>query len=309
MGELRLQARPRSAQEGHKEIDMVRTEIYYFSGTGNSLHVARELQKRLPRARLVPILSFVERESVTASGDTVGFVFPHFASSLPKVVHAFIERLDLGSARYLFAIATRGGTKTMAFSEIDKILKEKGRRLDSHFAITMPGGNEALVEAYADRITEERIQRLESEMRARLDTVQRVVVDREVSREEDNGYLAPPPFLEPFIPLLDAISPCLVRLGKMVETSFEFYHDEKCTGCGVCARVCLAEKVQMVDGRPVWQEAVNCHGCFACLSYCPKESIQVRSKWYLRSYTEQNGRYHHPATGAKEIAAQKTRMA
>jgi flavodoxin len=33
----------------------MRIEIYYFSGTGNSLHVARELQKRLPDAALVPI--------------------------------------------------------------------------------------------------------------------------------------------------------------------------------------------------------------------------------------------------------------
>jgi NAD-dependent dihydropyrimidine dehydrogenase PreA subunit/flavodoxin len=287
---------------------MVRTEIYYFSGTGNSLHVARELQKRLLGARLVPILSFVERESVTASGDAVGFVFPHYASSLPKVVHTFIEKLDLGSARYLFAIATRGGTKTMAFSRIDKILKEKGRRLDSFFAITMPGGNDALVEAYADRITEERIQRLESEMRARLDTIQRIIVDREVSREEDSGYVAPPPFLEPFISLLDAISPYLVRLGKMVESSFEFYYDEKCTGCGVCARVCLAVRVQIVDDRPVWSDSIRCYGCFSCLSFCPKESIQVRSKWYLKSYTEQNGRYHHPAIVANDIAAQK-RMA
>jgi hypothetical protein len=30
-------------------------EIYYFSGTGNSLHVAKELQTRLPGARLAPI--------------------------------------------------------------------------------------------------------------------------------------------------------------------------------------------------------------------------------------------------------------
>jgi Pyruvate/2-oxoacid:ferredoxin oxidoreductase delta subunit len=194
----------------------------------------------------------------------------------------------------------------MAFSEIDEILEEKGRRLDSFFAITMPGGNDALVQGYADRIAEERIQRLESEMLARLDTIQRTIVDREVSREEDKGDVTPPPFLEPFVPLLDAIGPYLVRLGKMVESSFEFYHDEKCTGCGVCARVCLAEKVQMVDSRPAWQEAIRCHGCFACLSYCPEESIQVRSKWYLKSYTEQNGRYHHPETTAKEIAAQKT---
>jgi ferredoxin/flavodoxin len=286
-------------------MDMVSTEIYYFSGTGNSLHVAQELQKRLAGARLIPIMSFVGRESVTASGNTVGFVFPHYASSLPKVIRAFIEKLDLGSARYLFAIATRGGTKTWAFAEIDQVLKEKGRRLDSHFAITMPGGNDALVKSYAERITEERVQRLESEMLIRLDAIQRTIVDREVSREEDRGHVAPPPFLVPFVPLLDALAPHLIRLGRRVESSFEFYCDETCTGCGVCERVCLAARVQMVDDRPVWSDSVRCYGCFACLSFCPKESIQVRSKWYLKSYTEQNGRYHHPAIDANDIARQK----
>lgn len=284
---------------------MVSTEIYYFSGTGNSLHVAQELQKRLAGARLIPIMSFVGRESVTASGNTVGFVFPHYASSLPKVIRAFIEKLDLGSARYLFAIATRGGTKTWAFAEIDQVLKEKGRRLDSHFAITMPGGNDALVKSYAERITEERVQRLESEMLIRLDAIQRTIVDREVSREEDRGHVAPPPFLVPFVPLLDALAPHLIRLGRRVESSFEFYCDETCTGCGVCERVCLAARVQMVDDRPVWSDSVRCYGYFACLSFCPKESIQVRSKWYLKSYTEQNGRYHHPAIDANDIARQK----
>ena len=30
-------------------------EIYYFSGTGNSLFIAQELKKRLPECSLVPI--------------------------------------------------------------------------------------------------------------------------------------------------------------------------------------------------------------------------------------------------------------
>jgi len=288
----------------------VSTEIYYFSGTGNSLHVAKELQKRIPGARLIPIVSLVSKESVTTNGETVGFVFPHYASSLPKIVHTFIEKLDLGSARYLFAIATRGGTRTMAFIEIDKILKKKGKRLDSFFVFTMPSGSEPLVKGYANKITEERILRLESAMLARLDSIQRTIVDQEVNREEDTGDATPPPpFLVPFMPLIRVVSPLLVPLGKLVETTFDFYYDEKCTGCGVCENVCLAEKVQMVDGRPVWQEAVKCHGCFACLNYCPEESIQIKSKWYLKSYTDQNGRYHHPEITANDIARQKTIVA
>jgi ferredoxin/flavodoxin len=288
----------------------VSTEIYYFSGTGNSLHVARELQKRLPEAKLIPILGLVSKESIRTNGETVGFVFPHYASSLPKILHTFVEKLDLGSARYLFAIVTRGRTETMAFREMDKILEEKGRRLDSYYVFTMPSGSEPLVKAYASRITEERIQRLESEMLAGLDSIQRTIVNQEISRERDPGDgTPPPPLLVPFLPLIRAVSPALVRFGKLVETSFEFYYDEQCTGCGVCEKVCLSEKVQMVDRMPVWQEAVKCHGCFACLNFCPEESIQVESSWYLKSYTAQNGRYHHPQITAKDIAGQKTMVA
>ena len=281
------------------------TEIYYFSGTGNSLHVARELQNRLPGADLIPILSFGEKGSVRTRGETVGFVFPHYASSLPTVVSAFMEKLDVSSAGYLFAIVTRGGTKTMAFAEIDRILGEKGRRPDSFFAITMPGGNQALLKGYAEQMTEARIERLESEMLSRLDSIGHIIVDRQISREEDKGDVKVPAFLQPLIPLLEAISPHLVQLGKRVESSFEFYYDRKCTGCGLCERVCLAGRVQTVDERPVWQDTVSCHGCFACLSFCPKESIQVKSKWYLKSYTEQNGRYHHRGITANDIARQK----
>ncbi len=32
---------------------MSKIEIYYFSGTGNSLHIAREIQKRIPDTTLI----------------------------------------------------------------------------------------------------------------------------------------------------------------------------------------------------------------------------------------------------------------
>ena len=282
------------------------TEIYYFSGTGNSLHVAKELQKRLPDTTLIPILGLVNSKTISTEGTTVGFVFPHYASSLPKIVRAFVEKLNVESAEYLFAIATRGGTETMAFREIDEILRSKGRRLDSFCAITMPSGSEPLVKGYADRITKQRILQLESEMLERLDSTREIILHKEISRIRDTGDgTKTPSYMVPFLPLLRLLTPLLVRLGKLVETSFDLYQDKKCTGCGLCAEICLADRIQMKGGFPVWQDTVRCHGCFACLNFCPLESIQIRSKFYLKSYTFQNGRYHHPDITAKEIAAQK----
>jgi NAD-dependent dihydropyrimidine dehydrogenase PreA subunit len=282
------------------------TEIYYFSGTGNSLHVAKELQKLLPDAALIPMLGLVNSETIVAKGTTVGFVFPHYASSLPKIVHTFIDKLNVESAEYLFAIITRGGTETMAFLETDKILKGKGRRLDSFYAITMPSGSEPLAKGYANRITKERILRLESEMLERLDSIQKTILAKEISRIRDTGDgTRPPSYIVPFLPILRLITPILVPFGKLVESSFDFYYDKKCTGCGLCEETCLAGRIQMKGGFPVWQDTISCHGCFACLNFCPLESVQIKSKFYLKSYTSQNGRYHHPDITAKEIAAQK----
>jgi ferredoxin len=283
------------------------TEIYYFSGTGNSLHVAKELQKRIPQTDLVPIVSLLDAESVATHAETVGFVFPQYATTVPKVVAKLLKKLELTSARYLFAIATRGGTVCRAFADVDELLNKKGRRLDSYFVLTMPSGSEPLVETFAEYITEERIARLESEMLARLDAIQSTITAQEVNREEDlSGLDVPPPdIIKPIMPFIKILDPILLPLGKLAESSFGFYADAKCTGCGLCERVCLAQKIKMVDARPTWQKEVKCFGCFACLNYCPEQSIQVASTWYLKSRTAENGRYHHPQITANDIAAQK----
>ena len=285
------------------------TEIYYFSGTGNSLHVARELQRRIPETSLVPIVSLLGRESVQTHAETVGFVFPQYATTVPKVVAEVLKKLDLASAGYLFAIATRGGTVCRAFADVDELLNKRGRRLDSYFVLTMPSGSEPLVETFSEYITEERIAGLESEMLARLDAIQDVIIAQEVNREEDlSGLDVPPPdIIKPIMPFIKILEPILLPLGKLVESSFDFYFDAKCTGCGLCEKVCLAQKIKVVDGRPVWQKEVKCFGCFACLNYCPEQSIQVASTWYLKSRTAENGRYHHPQITANDIAGQKRR--
>jgi hypothetical protein len=66
----------------------VSTEIYYFSGTGNSLHVARELQKRLPDAELVPILSLEGKGAVRASA--AGFA--HDTENAQRDAHSTLEK-------------------------------------------------------------------------------------------------------------------------------------------------------------------------------------------------------------------------
>ena len=84
-----------------------------------------------------------------------------------------------------------------------------------------------------------------------------------------------------------------------------FYTDSKCIGCGVCEKVCLSQKINMINDRPTWQEHIDCYYCYTCLNYCPTESIQIYSKFYMKSYTEEKGRYPHPHAKVKDMVNQK----
>ncbi|MHC1782028.1 MAG: hypothetical protein AB9891_04560 [Anaerolineaceae bacterium] len=90
-------------------------EIYYFSGTGNSLHAARELQCRLPAAVLIPITRLLQDRVIRSHAEVVGLVFPNFCLTIPIPVKEFLTRGDFSSTRYLFAVCTRGGSPSQAF--------------------------------------------------------------------------------------------------------------------------------------------------------------------------------------------------
>ena len=48
------------------------TGLYTLSGTGNSLHVARQLQKKLPNSDLIPIVRLPRQETIKTRADALG---------------------------------------------------------------------------------------------------------------------------------------------------------------------------------------------------------------------------------------------
>ena len=112
-------------------------EIYYFSGTGNSLHVAKELKKRIPDAKLIPMISLLNKDIIKTNTEIIGFVFPLYLLTVPAPVRKFLRKLELKSAEYIFTIITRIGTFSLAKTCIENILKKKDKNLDSFFLLNM----------------------------------------------------------------------------------------------------------------------------------------------------------------------------
>lgn len=275
---------------------MGKVEIYYFSGSGNSLFVAKELQKRIPEAELIPIVKLLSKDVIKSDAETVGIVFPNHGMTVPIPVKHFLRKLNLSCAKYIFGVLTRGGTKCFAFDIIQKILKKKGYDLDSFFYLNMATNDPKLVDYEIP--TKEKFAEIESKILNQLDTIGKVVLHKDKSREKDVDHV-PSGFLLERLVLLG-----MLYVEKSGVNDY-FYSDSKCTGCGTCENVCLSRKIRMVDGKPVWQDNVKCFVCYACINYCPMQATQIKDKWYMKSYTNKNGRYPHPYATANDIAGQK----
>jgi ferredoxin len=280
----------------------VTTELYWFSGTGNTLHVARGLQERLAGATLVPIVGQLRRETIRVGSDAVGIVFPLHGMTLPVPVRMLLERLDPGASRYLFAVATRGGTICRAFEKADRILARKERRLDARFLVTMPSNDPKL--AVYVQPSPESFAVLDEALPGRLDRIAAAIRQRAPADEEDHEGVS---FgLSPIgNRLMEGLVLFAMALVSRIGVNNYFYSDQKCNGCGTCQKVCLSGKVRLVDKRPTWQRNVKCYFCYSCLNYCPQEAVQIKSKWYMKSFTTSKGRYPHPYASASEVAEQK----
>lgn len=279
------------------------TEIYYFSGTGNSLLIAKELQKRIDGSRLIPIVSLLDKKAVQTKGKTVGFVFPVHALTIPIAVKKFIRRTDFTSAEYLFAVATREGTIFRGFEKMNRLLGKKKKQLSAHFILNMYN-NESRHEGYKVP-TEEDLELLKEAAFKKLDSIQEVVRNQWISREKDTEYLVGFDHHPVTNFLLEKTVLAGMDISEYIGGVNYFYRDSRCTGCGICERVCLSRKIKMMDGKPFWQKKILCYMCFACLNYCPAKSVQIKDIPGVKSYSAENGRYPHPYATIKDISVQK----
>lgn len=245
------------------------TTIYYFSGTGNSLKVAKDLSEQLEDSKIIQICKNNMSISKDTQSEKIGFVFPVYFSGIPVMLKSFMENLQISKHNYVFAIATCGGAVGTSFNQIKKILEQKDIKLSVSFTVFMPG-NDQLVYSPASQEKQDKLFRNEKNQ------VHEIASAIKSSQQVEYKVNA---FMNAF--------------GKLLYTNFKpkdidknFWTDEKCIGCGICSKVCPANNIVIYEGKPKWEH--QCESCLACMQWCPQESIQYKKS------TVKRGRYHHP---------------
>lgn len=286
-------------------------ELYFFSGTGNSLHIARELNSRFPDSKLIPIASLLnnhknmlqnkeKRKEFLSKAKIVGFIFPCHGLTIPIPVKRFLKRLDLRHSHYIFGVVTRGGSIFRGFSAINRILKTQKKHLNASFMIKM-GMNDPKLKTF-EVPTKNELLEMEVNIKKKIELIYQTINHQEEYHDDDNGVTFSNSKLLNYV--LERLVPFAVHFFSPRVNNY-FYITSDCTGCGTCEKVCPSNKIKMINGTPVWQSNVDCYICYSCLNFCPSEAIQIHSKFYMKSYTEEKGRYPHPYAQIKDMINQK----
>ncbi|MFA6102096.1 MAG: EFR1 family ferrodoxin [Victivallaceae bacterium] len=253
-------------------------EIFYFSGTGNSLALAKSLAGKLGSARLTRIAYTGEAEIVSAA-KKVGIIYPVYAFGMPKIVKAFISKLKVPPGVYVFAVCNYAGMSGSAMKQTRKALAAVNIKLNAGFGLVMPGN----YLPFGGAEPEEKFQKKVSRAEKRLETIAGIVQAGENKSIENPWY---------FPCWMTELANCYFLKGITKETR-KFHADDKCTSCGLCARVCPTANVQLADGKPRWGS--NCELCLACLQWCPGHAIQIGN------ISPDRKRYHHPDIKVEEM--------
>ena len=71
-------------------------KVLYFSGTGNSLNVAKTLTENI-----YSISEMIRENRYEFSDDEVGIVFPVYCWNIPKIVKKFLEKMKIDRSMFL----------------------------------------------------------------------------------------------------------------------------------------------------------------------------------------------------------------
>jgi ferredoxin len=248
--------------------------VFYFSGTGNSLRVAKTISKELENCEIV---SMTRPFDLSKKYNSIGFVYPTYFWGLPKKVIEFVENINLDNNRdvYYYSIATYGGSAGNAVYQLyELLLNKRGIKLNYGQKLRM-FSNYVIMYDMSEKIDE-------------------------VTNKSN----------EKLVPIIDSIKMKknnnvnkLTRVFKFINKNFikkvsemdkDFTVNNDCAGCGICKEVCPVKNIEMKDNKPQYKH--HCEQCVACIQYCPQRAINYKNA------TQGRRRYTNPGISYRELS-------
>ncbi len=230
--------------------------IFYFTGTGNCLYVARQLAD--DNTKLLSIPQLMKQKDFNFEADEIGLVYPIYGHMPPYMVRQFLKKARL-KAGYTFAVLTFGARKCNAVEILDSITRKAGYRFNYISTLIMVDNwlpnfdmNEQMK---MDKHIPENLAAIRDDISSHKHWMQPVSQEE---RDQHAGFMA-----------YTGIDP---EVGFLKKSEKYFAVTDRCIGCGICTDVCprgnysLTSNGAKTDG--------DCEFCFACIQNCPQKAIK-----------------------------------
>jgi len=247
--------------------------IYYFTGTGNSLKIAKDLSEKLDNCNVVSIAKNISKVNTFNPKDIVGFIFPVFYCGMPKIVKDFMENINLSNTSYVFIIAVYGANLGNAgcINQGKDILKKKNIKLNSAFYVKSVD-NFVIWTWDVPSIEKQNI--IHKMIDKKIENIYEIIQNK---KDYINKSIT------------EYIGPVIFRYKNFLKTvnnmDNAFAVGNNCNSCGICAKICPVKNIK-INEKLEWLN--NCQFCLACFHLCPNKTINYGKVTFKRQ------RYKNP---------------
>lgn len=245
----------------------------YFSGTGNTLKIAREYEKSLVDSGCSVELCNMEKTKTLPDGDYdfFGFFYPVWAFNPPKTVYDFVKAIKKRETRVKAFIAKSSGEPVRLIdassAKLKKMLNKKGFDVFCEYGYVMPYN---IIFRHSDAAA----YRM-------WNAAQKIIP---LDCRDILGGVARHPKRVPFGRMITAVMRIQQWGGRFNGKRYKTTED--CIMCGKCMDNCPVGNISVKDGKIEFGK--NCLMCMRCSFYCPKNAIKIGlfEKWKV------NGAYN-----------------
>ena len=248
--------------------------ILYFSATGNSLAVARQLAEQL-NEQLMPLTEAVQQD--LSNEKRIGLVFPTYDFNLPPALRDMIAQLNISPKSYVFTVITCGSMVGNCVWVLRRILREKGIELAYSHKVSVPD-NSALAFGRNPNKQLGKFERVPARMELIISELQAESHTLHYSWFSLLSWLLGRPAVE----------------RGMIHCMGPKVNPAKCTGCNMCVRVCPMENIRLTDEKAITGD--HCTVCLACVHACPHQAFTTNGLM-----TRKERQYRNPDITLKDL--------
>jgi len=238
--------------------------VFYFTGTGNCLHVAKTIG-----GQLYSIPQLMKNRQFDFEDDVIGLVFPVYGWSVPKIVNEFINNVKI-KANYTFLIGTYGTIAGSCIHDFVKYLKVKNIEINYADSIKM-------VDNYLPKF--EMKNQIETLGKKKTNEKLSVIVNNINNRKNYGHYSG---IGERFLTKIIKLMLSDILDGKSAQ---KYIINSNCNRCGICIKLCPTGNIG-IDDKVIFNNI--CEVCYACIQNCPQNAMHLKNERSSARFRNEN---------------------